>query len=130
MENLINNEIPAKDLFMMCSKLNASAFRELPQGFHFRLCRPDELEIWKEMSLDFPHTPEIYNEYMQMMTEYYDNVYAKNSDLFFGSVFLPVMRMTSRSDAFLFGKRTKKSIRSIGSWFLKNMKTGELAGPY
>ena len=83
MENVLTEEIPAKDLFMMCSELNTSALRELPQGFHFRMCRPDEFDVWKKMSLDFPHTPEIYDEYMHMMTEYYDNVYAKNSDLFF-----------------------------------------------
>jgi GNAT superfamily N-acetyltransferase len=83
MENVMSGAIPSKDLFMMCSALNTSAFRELPQGFHFRMCRPDELETWKEMLLDFPHTPEIHNEYMQIMTDYFNNVYAKKSDLFF-----------------------------------------------
>jgi len=83
MENVMSGEIPSKDLFMMCPALNPSALRALPQGFHFRMCRPDELETWKAMLLDFPHTPEIYDEYMQLMTDYYNDVYAKNSDLFF-----------------------------------------------
>jgi len=83
MEHVMSGAIPSKDLFMMCEKLDPSALRELPEGFHFRLCRPDELETWKEMLLDFPHTPETHNEYMQIMTAYYDNVYAKKSDLFY-----------------------------------------------
>jgi len=83
MEHVMSGAIPSKDLFMMCPALNPSAFRELPQGFHFRMCRPDELETWKAMLLDFPHTPEIHDEYMQVMTDYYHAVYAKNSDLFF-----------------------------------------------
>jgi len=68
---------------MMCPALNPSACRELPQGFHFRMCRPDELETWKAMLLDFPHTPEIHDEYMQVMTDYFNDVYAEKSDLFF-----------------------------------------------
>ena len=83
MENVISGAIPSKDLFMMCTRVNASAFRELPHGFHFRMCRPDELEIWKEMLLDFPHTPEIHAKYVQLMTDYYNAVYAKKSDLFY-----------------------------------------------
>jgi len=68
---------------MMCPALSPSALRELPQGFHFRMCRPDELETWKAMLLDFPHTPEVHDEYMQVMTDYFNDVYAEKSDLFF-----------------------------------------------
>ena len=83
MEHVMSGEIPSKDLFMMCPALNPAAMRELPQGFHFRMCRPDELETWKAMLLDFPHTPEIHDEYMQMMTDYFNDVYADKPDLFF-----------------------------------------------
>jgi len=83
MEHVMSGAIPSKDLFMMCPVLNTSALRELPQGFHFRMCRRDELEVWKEMLLDFPHTPEVHDEYMQVMTNYYNEVYAHKSDLFF-----------------------------------------------
>ena len=83
MENVMSGAIPSKDLFMMCTGVNTFAFRDLPQGYHFRMCRKDELEIWKEMLLDFPHTPEIHEEYMKIMTDYYNNVYANKSDLFF-----------------------------------------------
>ena len=83
MENAIPDEIPFVDLFMMCPKLNRKAFAQLPQGFHFRMCRPDELNVWKEMSLDSPYTPETYAEYMQVMNDYYDRVYAGKKELFF-----------------------------------------------
>ena len=68
---------------MMCPAVNPAAFRELPEGFHFRMCRPDELDTWKAMLLDFPHTQETHDEYMQIMTNYYNDVYADKSDLFF-----------------------------------------------
>ena len=83
MEHVMSGAIPSKDLFMMCPALDPSACRELPQGFHFRMCRPDELETWKAMLLDFPHTPEVHDEYIQVMTDYFNDVYAEKSDLFF-----------------------------------------------
>jgi len=83
MEHVMSGAIPSKDLFMMCPALEHSALRELPRGFHFRMCRRDELTIWKEMLLDFPHTPEVHDEYMRVMTDYYNSVYARKSDLFF-----------------------------------------------
>jgi hypothetical protein len=39
----MENEIPDKNLFMMCKKLNTSAFAELPDGYHVRTCRRNEL---------------------------------------------------------------------------------------
>jgi len=83
MEHVISGAIPSKDLFMMCPSLDRSAFGELPRSFHFRKCRRDELEVWKAMLLDFPHSPEVHDEYMQAMTAYYNAVYARKSDLFY-----------------------------------------------
>jgi len=83
MEYVMSGEIPGKDLFMMCEKPNTAAFRELPSQFHFRLCRRDELEIWKQMLFDFELTPEQRSEYMQMMTDYFNKYYAAQADLFF-----------------------------------------------
>ena len=83
MNRVVTGEIPSKDLFMMCGKLNNSAFGKLPPGFHFRTCRRDELDIWKQMHLDFPHTPEQHKEYMRYMDNYYNDVYAKNEELFY-----------------------------------------------
>ena len=83
MEHVLSGAIPSKDLFMMCTALNLSALREIPQGFHFRMCRPDELDTWKMMHLDFPQTPEQFNTNMQFMTDYYNRLYAEKSNLFF-----------------------------------------------
>ena len=85
MEHVISREIPAKDLFMMCRELNRYALGELPEGYHFRTLRRGELDEWKGMLLDFPHSPETRDEYMKVMSDYYDAVYAKKADTFFDS---------------------------------------------
>ncbi len=75
----MENEIPDKNLFMMC-KLNTSAFAELPDGYHVRTCRRNELDIWKKMPFDDEKTAEQYSDYM---TKYFNDVYASKEDLFF-----------------------------------------------
>ena len=44
--------IPDLNIFMMCEKLNENALKEIPNGFHIRTCRKDELQIWKEFPFD------------------------------------------------------------------------------
>ena len=83
MNYVISGEIPSKDLFMMCNKVNSDAFSDLPSGFHIRTCRRDELDIWKQMHLDFPHSPEQHAEYMQFMDSFYDRMYRIKEDLFY-----------------------------------------------
>ena len=83
MNHVVSGEIPSKDLFMMCQDVNTAAFRDMPQGFHIRTCRRDELEIWKQMHLDFPHSPEQHVEYMRFMDLCYENMYRKNENLFY-----------------------------------------------
>lgn len=73
-------EIPDLNLFMMCKALNRLALRPLPDGVSVRPCRPDELDIWKAIHFDDPAAREQYKSYMG---EYFDNVYAKEGDLFF-----------------------------------------------
>ena len=34
------------NLFIVCSKQNPGAYRELPEGYSFRLCTPGELGVW------------------------------------------------------------------------------------
>ena len=46
----------------MCKKLNTSAFAELPDGYHVRTCRRNELDIWKKMPFDDEKTAEQYSE--------------------------------------------------------------------
>ena len=74
------HEIPDKDLFMMCRQLNRDALSSLPDGYHTRFCRPDELDLWKAIHFDSPHDVE---EYRDFMTAYFDTVYAPKGDQFF-----------------------------------------------
>lgn len=76
----MSDDILTKNLFMMCEKLDRSALRELPQGFHARTCRRDELDIWKQMHFD---TPEDAKEYYPFMTDWFNNNYAPKEDLFY-----------------------------------------------
>jgi ribosomal protein S18 acetylase RimI-like enzyme len=76
----LTEEIPDKNLFMMCTTLNKPAANELPPGYYFRLCRKDELDIWKAMQFD---TVELAQEYYDFMTDYFNKVYLTENDLFF-----------------------------------------------
>ncbi len=73
-------EIPDKNLFMMCDALDQSALRALPAGYQLRTCRRDELDLWKAFPFDDPATAEAYRPYM---TDYFTRVYADKADLFF-----------------------------------------------
>ena len=63
------------NLFMQCNELNASALRELPNGFYFRLCGCNELEVWKSVVAEA--------QYIPYVTEYYEKVYAPHAEEFF-----------------------------------------------
>ena len=69
-------DIPELNLFMKCSCLQEEAFGKLPEGYTVRLCRRDELEIWKVLALEEP-------QYVDYLTEYFDAVYADKADEFF-----------------------------------------------
>lgn len=73
-------EIPDKNLFMMCRSLNAQALSELSREFHVRSCRPEELDVWLAMPFD---DPEQAAEYRPFMTRFFDRVYGQQTDLFF-----------------------------------------------
>jgi len=62
-------------LFMRCDTANAAAFCDLPVGYSFRTCRPDELEIWTQTATD--------PRYAKYALEFYDRVYAGHADEFF-----------------------------------------------
>ena len=63
------------NLFMQCESPDKTAFRELPHGFSFRLCRNDELEVWKRVVAE--------EQYVDYVAEYYEKVYAEQADEFF-----------------------------------------------
>lgn len=60
------------NLFMMCSRLNEAALSDVPDGFHIRLCRREELDIWKTIHFD---TEDAAREQKPYMTRYFETVY-------------------------------------------------------
>jgi len=70
-------DIAGGNLFMMCERLNTRALSELPQGYHFRTCRREELDIWKTMHFD---TPEIVQANIGWMHQYFTDVYAPREE--------------------------------------------------
>lgn len=80
------DDIPDKNIFMMCEALNAEALSELPEGYHVRSCRPDEYDIWKAMPFDDPATAAEYDAFME---GFFRDTYAGKEDLFYsGTLFV------------------------------------------
>lgn len=73
-------EIPDKNVFMMCEALNYDALSELSDEYYVRNCRPDELDIWKAMPFDEAGLTE---EYDRFMTDFFNTTYGGKEDLFF-----------------------------------------------
>jgi GNAT superfamily N-acetyltransferase len=63
------------NIFMQCDMPDRNAFRQLPDGYSIRLCRRDELEVWKRVATE--------EQYVQDVTAFYEKVYAKHEDEFF-----------------------------------------------
>jgi len=76
----MTEEIPDKNIFMMCPSLNREALTELPKRFHIRNCRKDELGIWKKMPFD---NPQEAIEYDQFMVDFFETVYGGQEALFY-----------------------------------------------
>jgi len=66
------------NLFLQCDEPNRNAFRPMPKGFSIRLCRQDELDIWKGIWAA--------GKYMDFVNWYYNEVYAPHGDEFFRRV--------------------------------------------
>lgn len=73
-------EIPDKNIFMMCEKLNMNALSILSNKYHTRTCGKDELDIWKAFPFDDPQTAK---EYHGFMTDFFNQVYANQENLFY-----------------------------------------------
>jgi ribosomal protein S18 acetylase RimI-like enzyme len=73
-------EIPDKNIFMICEKLNRNALTELPANYAIRNCRPDELGIWKKMPFDNAF---MAKEYEEFMSDYFTTTYGGQEKLFF-----------------------------------------------
>lgn len=65
---------------MLCRAARNAAAAPLPEGFRFRLCRPDELTTWMAMQFDSEADAVSYRPYMQA---WYERVYAPRGQLFF-----------------------------------------------
>lgn len=63
------------NLFMVCDSPREVAFRDLSDAFSFRLCRRDELELWKQVAVEA--------SYIDIVSDYYEKIYALHEDEFF-----------------------------------------------
>jgi ribosomal protein S18 acetylase RimI-like enzyme len=73
-------DIPDKNIFMVCEALNPNALSELPASYSVRSCRPDELGLWKMMPFD---DIDLAKEYEGFMSDYFTATYGGKEELFF-----------------------------------------------
>ena len=72
-------EIPDYNIFMMCEQLKKNALSKLNSEYHFRNCRPNELEIWKAFPFDSETVP---SEYEDFMNQYINDTYVSDIEIF------------------------------------------------
>ena len=65
---------------MMCERLNQHALTDLNPDYHFRNCRPDELELWKAFPFDSDTVPV---EFENFMNQIISDTYRRDMDTFF-----------------------------------------------
>jgi GNAT superfamily N-acetyltransferase len=81
----MSDDIPDKNIFMMCEALDRSALCEVPAGYHVRSMRPDELGLWKALPLDDAATPETD----AFMDAFFETTYRGREARFFdGTLFI------------------------------------------
>lgn len=73
-------EIPDKNIFMMCDALNYDAIAKLPIGYSIRTCHQDEFDLWKKMPFD---DSELAKEYDDFMVDYFTVTYGGKEEEFF-----------------------------------------------
>ena len=73
-------EIPDKNIFMLCEALNRNSLTELPVSYSIRSCRPDELDLWKTMPFD---DADLAKEYEGFMSDYFTTTYGGKEEFFF-----------------------------------------------
>lgn len=79
---MTEEEIPDYNIFMMCESLDKTALSDLPKGFHFRNCRPDELELWKAFPFDAEVVPPEYEDFMNQLVR---DSYSGKMETFFSN---------------------------------------------
>lgn len=80
MSDIVLEKLPNPNIFMLCEQVNKAAYREMPEGYRIRLCRPDELRTWKLMPFNDEQTA---NQYLGFMDDFFNAVYAPKGDKFF-----------------------------------------------
>ena len=107
---------------MMCEQLNKNALTELNAEYHFRNCRPDELENWKAFPFDSSTVPV---EYENFMNEFIEVSYSYDMKLFFQNT-LFICNQDDRPIATCLHWKAYGKFNSI-HW-LKTLKTHEGQG--
>jgi len=102
------NDTNSNNLFMQCEKLNFEAIRPLPKGFSFRLCRRDELDVWKESWAQ--------GEYRDFVNYYYNLMYAHREDEFFNRCTFIVDKNDNPVATCYIWRSYNNSISTVG-WF-------------
>ena len=88
------NKIEDSNLFMICKSINKNALSDIPNGYHIRNCKRDELNLWFEFPnckrdelnlwFEFPFdNEEDKKNYRNFMEQYFKDVYGNNEKLFF-----------------------------------------------
>ena len=120
---MLEKEIPDLNIFMMCMHVNPHAYRSLPEGFHIRTCRKDELDLWKAFPFDSHEDGLRYADYM---SEYYHNVYAAKETEFLSRCLFLCEDDTDAPAATCFAWKAYDRLTSI-HWF-KTLKPYEGRG--
>lgn len=116
-------EIPDLNIFMVCDKLNNKALSKLPNGFHIRNCKPEELKIWMEFPFD---NEEDKKNYYEFMSNYFNDVYGNDIEEFYNRCLFVCEDKTDNPVATCFIWRAYNKINTI-HWF-KTLKEYEGKG--
>ena len=116
-------DIPDLNIFMMCEKVNTSAFSDLNKNYYIRNCREDELDIWKEFHFN---NKEDKKKYYQYMTNYFKNVYEDKEKEFFSKCLFICEKSTNKPVSTCFIWKAYDKIHTI-HWF-KTLKNHEGKG--
>ncbi|MFC4737892.1 GNAT family N-acetyltransferase [Bacillus daqingensis] len=73
-------QLPEKNLFMVCHDPNRKAFAAFPDAVSVRSMQAADLQAWMAMPFDHPMDAEAYRPYME---EYVERVYGADMDRFF-----------------------------------------------
>ncbi len=118
---MLEKNIPDKNIFMMCEKLNKNALTKLPDGFYIRHPREDEIDLWCYFPFD---SKEEQLKNYDYMLDYFNKVYDK--DLFLKTCLFVCEEKTDKPVCTCFIWKSYDKINTI-HWF-KTLKEYEGKG--